>query len=219
MDLRTRTSALIRGRPKPAAGSNGPTSRHSECQVLAVHAGGEQADLSGHLEPFSISAPVFLLESVRSVSSYRLRRSRCAAFGLRGSFHPSLVTPTEALLAPPEAGEIAAACRAAVGSRAHAQQEHDPARRMIVLLAPRGEFLAVAAGAACVPPSAFRPYAGLPAMAATAATQGINTEDAAEHLRDASPVRHTRLAATAFRARKLHFPSSITTTRLRPIII
>jgi len=37
-------------RAKPAAGSNGPTPRHSECQVLAVHAGGEQVLISGGKE-------------------------------------------------------------------------------------------------------------------------------------------------------------------------
>jgi hypothetical protein len=145
--------------------------------------------------------PSLLLQSLGRVPGCRLRWSRSAAFRLRGHLRASLVPPTEALLAPPEAGEIAAACRAAVGSRADAQEERGPARRMIILLAPRRQLLAVAAGATCVSPRALCPHARLPASVATTATQGINAQDAPEHFRHGPPVRHTRFAATAFRAR------------------
>jgi hypothetical protein len=42
------------------------------------------------------------------------------AFDARRGLRASLMTPTEAFLAPPEAGEIAAAGRAAVGGGAEA---------------------------------------------------------------------------------------------------
>lgn len=155
------------------------------------------------------NAGAFLFQSLRCLPGQRWRWSRSAILRRRCSFHASLITPTEAFLAPPEAGEIAAAGGAAVGGGANAQKKPGPARRMVILLAPGGELLAIAAGAVCVLPRALRPRAGLPAMAATAATERINTGDAAEHLRSGSPMRHPRFTAPAFRARKLHSASLV----------
>src|SRR5437016_857363 len=50
--------------------------------------------------------------------------------------------PAIPLFAGPEAGEIAAAGGAAIGSGAEPQQDHGPLRRAIILLAPGGQILA-----------------------------------------------------------------------------
>src|SRR5216684_3188597 len=84
--------------------------------------------------------------------------------------------PGEALLAGAIAGEVAAAHRAAVRRRSHPQQQHGPQRRAIVLFAPGGKFLPVAARAACEFPRTLIPYAGGPTRAAARAPQRINTE-------------------------------------------
>ena len=157
-----------------------------------------------------VSTEPSLLQRLRHVLRYRLRLHCSVAFHARGRLRASPMTPTEAFLAPPEAGEIAAARRTAVGCGPQPQKQRYPAPRIIVLFAPGGEFLAVAARAARVSPCALRPNTGLPAIAATAATQGINADDAAQHLRYVSPMRYTRFAATAFRAGKLHFPKPFT---------
>ena len=98
------------------------------------------------------------------------------------------MTPSEAFLARAIAGEITAAGGASVGRGAQPQKDHGPAWRMIVLLAPRGEFLAIAARAVCVLPRALRPSTGLPTMTATAAAERINSNQAAEHLRYGLPM-------------------------------
>ena len=108
----------------------------------------------------------------------RHRLIRCS----RSCFDPHLVTPGEALLPRFEAGEITAAGRAAVRSRAEAQQKSRPARRIVEVLHPTGQFLPVAAGTTRVSPGSIRPDAGLPAMAAAAAAKLRNTHPALQVL-------------------------------------
>ena len=92
--------------------------------------------------------------------------------------------PAMLFLASAEAGEIAAAGGAAVRSRAAAQQDHGPARRMIVLLAPGAQILAIAAGTAGKPPGSVGPNAGSPACAAFAAAQRVDPEKRPNFLQD-----------------------------------
>ena len=111
-----------------------------------------------------------------------------------------MVPPTEAFLAAAEAGEIATAGRATIGRGADPQKKRGPTRGIVVLFAPRGQFLAVAARATSEAPSAFRPDTGFPAMAAAAAAKGINSEDPAKHFGNRAAMRHARFPGAAFRA-------------------
>src|SRR5579863_1831214 len=120
--------------------------------------------------------------------------------------------PGEPLLAFAETGEIAAAGRATIRRGAQAQQNARPAGRVIVLLAPGGEFLAIAPRAARIFPVAVFPDAGFPARVATPAPQGILACQPAQLLRDPVAVGYAYIAGTAFRAGKLHSPKP------RPII-
>ena len=90
--------------------------------------------------------------------------------------------PREPLLAFAEAGEVAAAGRATVRRSAQPQQHTRPARGVIILLAPGGKFLAIAARAARIFPGAVLPHAGFPARAAAPAPQGILTDQSTKLL-------------------------------------
>lgn len=117
--------------------------------------------------------------------------------------------PGKPLLAFAEAGEIAAAGRATVRRGAHSQQNARPEGRVIVLLAPGGEFLAIATRTARIFPGSFLPHTGFPARVATPASQGILADQAAQRLREPIAVRNACIAGTALRANKLHSPASI----------
>ena len=121
--------------------------------------------------------------------------------------------PGEPLLAFTETGEVAAAGRAPVRRGAQAQQNARPAGRVIVLLAPGGEFLAIAARTARIFPCAVLPNTGLPARAATPAPQWILADQSAQLLSKPVTVRHAYIAGAALRASKLHSqePRSIIT--------
>jgi hypothetical protein len=69
-----------------------------------------------------------------------------------------------------------------VGSRTEAQEESRPARRIVEVLHPGREFLAVAARATRVPPGSLCPDAGLPAMVAAPAAKLRNTQPALQVL-------------------------------------
>ena len=112
--------------------------------------------------------------------------------------------PGKPLLAFAEAGEIAAAGRATVRRSAQAQQNARPAGRIIVLLAPGGEFLPIAAWTARISPRSVLPHTGFPARVATPASQRILADQAAQRLRDPVSVRNAYVASTALRASKLH---------------
>ena len=85
-------------------------------------------------------------------------------------------SPRVAFLAGAEAREIAAARGTAVRRRADSQKEPGPQRRIIVLLTPGGQILAIAARAAGVSPRTAGPTAGFPARLASAAAQLINPD-------------------------------------------
>lgn len=139
----------------------------------------------------------------RSATRFR-RRGVFPLFRSRCSFGASLMPPGETLAARPEAGEIAAARRTTVGCRANSQQEPSPAWRTVVLLAPGGQLLSVAAGAACIFPCAIGPHAGFPTVAATAAPQLRDSQPAAEKLRKVLALGDPHIARSAFWASELH---------------
>ena len=114
--------------------------------------------------------------------------------------------PGEPLFAFTETGKVAAAGRAPVRSGTQAQQNARPAGRVIVLLAPGGEFLAIAARTARIFPCAVLPNTGLPARAATPAPQWILADQSAKLLSKPVAVRHSYIAGAALRASKLHSP-------------
>jgi hypothetical protein len=115
--------------------------------------------------------------------------------------------PGEPLLASAKAGEVAAAGRATVRRSAQAQQNARPAGRVIVLLAPGGEFLAIAPRAARIFPCAVLPNTGFPARVATPAPQRILADQSAKLLSNPVAVRNAYIAGTALRASKLHSPN------------
>jgi len=115
-----------------------------------------------------------------------------------------LPPPREFLLARPETGEIAAAGSAAIRRRSHAQQDRGPSRRTIILLAPGGQFLAVATRAARVSPCVTGPHAGLPARPAAAATQLVNPQAGLTILSQSAALRNTDLAFAALWTGQLH---------------
>jgi len=113
-------------------------------------------------------------------------------------------SPRIAFLARAETGEIAAARRAAVGSRADTQHDARPGRRMVVMLAPGGQLLPVAARAARVFPGPRSPRAGFPTGLAAPAAQRINPHQPFDIFRKILPLRYTHIPGTAFRTRQLH---------------
>jgi|SRR6476646_2877991 len=110
----------------------------------------------------------------RGLSNHSRFRGCDDVLGDARTFFANLVTPGKFLFSPFEAGEIAAAGWAAVGVGAQAQQKPRPSRRIIVMLLPFCQFLTIAAGTTRVPPGAFRPDAGFPAIIATAAAEARN---------------------------------------------
>jgi hypothetical protein len=112
--------------------------------------------------------------------------------------------PGEPLLAFTEAGEVAAAGCAPVRRGAQAQQNPRPAGRVIVLLAPGSEFLAIAAPAARIFPCAVLPNAGFPACVATTAPQWILADQSKKLLLNPVAVRNAYIASVAPRASKPH---------------
>jgi hypothetical protein len=117
------------------------------------------------------------------------------------------VPPRESLLASAEAGEIAAAGRATVRRSAQTQQHTRPAGGVIILLAPGGEFLAIAPRAARIFPCAVLPHTGFPARVAAPAPQRILADQSAKLLPNPVAVRNAYIAGTALRASKLHSPN------------
>ncbi len=112
--------------------------------------------------------------------------------------------PRILLLARPETREITAAGRAAIRRRADAEHPDDPAARMIVLLTPSGQFLAIAARAARVFPRTRRPYTGMPAHVAPAAPQGINSQQSFKIFSDILSLRNTNVTRSTVRTSELH---------------
>jgi hypothetical protein len=129
--------------------------------------------------------------------------------GFRGLFGLVLaffvLPPRIALLARAVAREIAAARSASIRRRAAAQQDSGPQRRMVILLAPGGEFLAIAARAARVFPRSRMPRTGAPAGFAAPATQRIRSEQRLDMLSQAPPMRHAYISCATFRTGKLHW--------------
>jgi hypothetical protein len=147
---RARAAAGSRG-PESARGSGDiahPAERRATCCRPSPWAGSEWGGRS-----------VFVVCHFRRLARFRGRR-----LGM-GS-----VPPCESLPALPKACEIAAASRAPIGRGAHPQEDKSPTRRVVILLAPGAEFLAVTARTAGVFPCAIRPNAGFPAIAAAPAT-------------------------------------------------
>jgi hypothetical protein len=90
--------------------------------------------------------------------------------------------PTQLLFARAKAGEIASAGGTTVGSSTAAEHDNRPARRMIVLLAPSGKVLTVAARAAGELPGSRSPHAGCPTASAAAAAEWVNSEKCSNFL-------------------------------------
>jgi len=112
--------------------------------------------------------------------------------------------PCISLLTCAEAREVAAAGGAAIRRGSQAQAHGDGAGRAIVLQAPGGQLLAIAARTAGVSPRAGGPHAGLPAGPAALATQGIDAHDGLQILGETAPVGHMHVARTALGTGKLH---------------
>src|SRR5262249_18423205 len=110
----------------------------------------------------------------------------------------------KSFLARPKAGEIAAASGAAIRRRADAQQQARPFWRAIVLFAPRGQVLAIAAWTPRIFPGAASPNAGLPASPAAPAAERINAENTLQNFDQVLPVRHPDVARAALRTGQLH---------------
>ena len=142
--------------------------------------------------------------------SFRLVIPRVRPPYLRIGFHLRLRRGT--FLAPPgklflalfEAREIAAARRATVGRRAQAQLDYCPTRRVVVVFAPGGEFLAIAFGAARVSPGGRMPDAGYPASLAAPAAERAGAVNSAKPLAEPSAMRYPGVARAAMGAGKLH---------------
>lgn len=88
---------------------------------------------------------------------------------------------------------------------------------MIILLAPGGEILAIAARAAGIFPGSAGPDAGFPTGPAAAAAQGIDAEDAFENFGNGLPVRDAHVSRAALRTGQLHsgnleYSGSVTVT-------
>ena len=137
-----------------------------------------------------------------------MRLSRCFVFRPRRRLRASLMSPTEAFLAPFKAGEIAAAGGAAIRGGTAAQQNHSPTRRVIVLLAPGAQILAIAAGTAGKSPGSISPYAGFPARAAFAATQRVDSEQSPNFLPQTCFMGDPYVPCSALWAGKLHLSQS-----------
>ena len=101
----------------------------------------------------------------------QMREGLILSFGRLFRHGHRVVAPAMLFLARAEAREIAAAGRAAIRSGAASQQDHGPARRVIILFAPGAQILAIAARAAGESPGAVGPDAGSPAGAALTAAQ------------------------------------------------
>ena len=95
-----------------------------------------------------------------------------------------LVAPPKLFLALFEAGEIAAAGRAAIGRGAKTQLNHGPAGRAIILLTPGGKFLAIAFWTAREFPGRRVPDASFPAGVAPAAAERGNSRQSPHPLRE-----------------------------------
>jgi|ERR1700722_13388958 hypothetical protein len=130
-------------------------------------------------------------------------------FGLVLAFF--VLSPGEALFAGAVAREIATARSTAVRGRAPAQQDSGPQRRMVILLAPGGQFLAIAARATGIFPRSRMPDTGAPTGFAAPATQGIRSEKRLDMLSQTPPMRHAYISCATFRTGKLHWASSIIT--------
>ena len=138
----------------------------------------------------------------------------------RSCFGANLVAPGETFLPGFEAGEITTAGRAAMRSRAQAQKESRPARRIVEVLHPGGQFLTVAAWATRVPPGSIRPDAGSPAMVAAAAAKLRNTDPTLQVLAQTVPMGNAHIPRPAARTVQLHglVPYWIDSKRLyRPV--
>ncbi len=159
----------------------------SECHVLAVHAGRGTSWSTGRLEPF-------LFVAARSFR--RLVR-------LPG-FCCSSLPPGISFLAVLEAREIASAGSAAIGRSSQTQRKLGPPARVVILLAPGGQVLAVTARAACESPRPAGPRTGFPSGPAAPAPQGIDPHNPLEVLEQSTTMRDAHVAHTAMWASQLH---------------
>jgi hypothetical protein len=127
---------------------------------------------------------------------------------LRRLFTDRTGPPAMLFFACSETGEIAAAGGAAIRGGTAAQQNHSPTRRVIVLLAPGAQILAIAAGTAGKSPGSISPYAGFPARAAFAATQRVDSEQSPNFLPQTCFMGDPYVPCSALWAGKLHLSQS-----------
>jgi hypothetical protein len=118
-------------------------------------------------------------------------------------------------LARAETGEIASAGRAAIRSGATTQQDHCPARGMIILFAPGAQILAITAGTPGKSPRSIGPNAGLPTGAAFAAAQRVDSEERPNFLPNTGLMGDSNVACSALGTCKLH--ESETTKNDEPV--
>ena len=112
-------------------------------------------------------------------------------------------------LARAEACEITTAGWASIRRGATSKQDHGPARRMVVLLAPGAQILAIASGTAGKSPGSVGPYAGSPASAAFAAAQWIDPEECTDFLQNTRFMGNSNVARSAIWTGKLHEAEAI----------
>lgn len=154
--------------------------------------------------------------------AHSVRSASCALIGsFRESLYPRVIlmlrfgrlfgrrlgisgAPAHFLLAGTETSEIAAARGTAVRSRAAAKHDHGPARRVIVLLTPSGQILAVTSGTACEFPRSGGPDAGRPAASAAAATERVDSKKGPDFLGKVLFMRNPNVACSALWTSKLH---------------
>jgi hypothetical protein len=75
---------------------------------------------------------------------------------------------------------------------------------MIVMLTPRGEFLAVASGTPSIFPGSRSPCTGFPSRLTSAAAQWVNAGECFDVFRKILTLRYTYIPRAAFRTRQLH---------------
>jgi len=125
--------------------------------------------------------------------------------GFRFFVHPRFRLPPGILFfARPEAREIATAGSAAIRRRAQLKQQADPAARAIVLRAPGGQVLTIAAWASRELPGPGGPCAGLPARAASPAPQGVDPQQSFDVFSEIPVLRNTNVARSTLGACELH---------------
>ena len=113
-------------------------------------------------------------------------------------------TPGVFFFAGPETGEITTTCGTAVRRSAATKHDQGPTRRVIILLAPGGQFLTVAARAAREFPSSSGPNASTPTTSASEAAERIDPEEGADLFRKILFMRNPHIASPALWTRKLH---------------